>query len=112
MSGSEWPPPDAIAITLRIRDDAGTSYITPSSTRELIGRLRALQTAMGSAQLVARQLEQQLATPPAERPTLALFGEQAATIVAAIEAWLGTPIPDDVEKLRTALESEQQPDQT
>jgi hypothetical protein len=60
---------------------------------------------MGSAQLVASEIEAQLATRPRDRATLALFGEQAGTIVNAIDAWeADTPIPDDIEKLRTALE--------
>jgi serine/threonine protein kinase len=41
------------AITLRIGDTAGISYITNDSARELVTRLRKLRTAMGSAQFVA-----------------------------------------------------------
>jgi hypothetical protein len=101
-----WPPDDAIGIRLRIGDTAGTSYITEESTRELVARLRQLQTAMGSAQLVAGELEHQANDEPDKRVTLALFGEQAGTIIAAIDAWeQDGPLPGDVDALRTALAS-------
>jgi hypothetical protein len=103
-----WPPEDAVAITLRIGDTAGISYITPTSAHELVARLRALQTAMGSAQLVASELQRQIDTPPADRASLTLFGEQANTIVMAIDEWASvSEIPDDIEKLHTALVSEE-----
>jgi hypothetical protein len=102
----EWPSSNAIAITLRLGGSAGTSYITEESARELAARLRSLQVAMGSAQLVAGELEHQAARDPAERATLALFGEQARTIVEAIDSWVeDSPLPDDVAHLRTALSS-------
>lgn len=102
-----WPPEDALAIRLRLGSKAShTSYITPESARELINRLRKLQTAMGSAQHVAMAVEQLLATTPVDRLPITLFGEQATTILNAIDAWeLEGAVPDDVAKLRTALES-------
>lgn len=100
----DWPPEDAIGITLRIGDTAGTSYLTTESARELATRLRALQTAMGSTQFVAGELLHQSDQEPDVRATLALFGEQARTIIAAIDEWeQDERLPDDVAKLRTAL---------
>jgi len=37
--------------------------------------------------IVAGEIEAQLATLPRDRATLALFGEQASTIVNAIDVW-------------------------
>jgi hypothetical protein len=101
-----WPPENAISIRLRIGDAHGTSWVTEKSARELVIRLRALQTAMGSAQLVAGEIEGNINRKPGDRPTLALFGEQANTIIAAIDEWdQDEPLPDDAAALRTALES-------
>jgi hypothetical protein len=74
MSGANWPPADAIAITLRIGNDAPTSIATKSA-RQITTQLRVPQTAMGSAQLVATELQRQLELPPAGRATLVPFGE-------------------------------------
>jgi hypothetical protein len=101
-----WPPENAISISLRIGDAHGTSWVTEKSTRELVIRLRALQIAIGSAQLVAEELQRNINRKPGDRPTLALFGEQAATIIAGIDAWeQDEQLPDDIAKLRTALAS-------
>lgn len=101
-----WPPDDVIGIRLRIGDTAGTSYITTDSAHQLTAWLRRLQTAMGSAQLVAGELERQTTNQADGRATLALFGEQAATITRAIDLWeQDGPLPPDVDALRTALTS-------